>query len=505
MPSYSHSRSHSRSINRSWHNRSNDSMDRYHSSKQESPMEYSRHNRNDSAHRSGHQSRHEIRNHSGRHIRDDYDENHSYNYDDFREYRHRKYHRAPSRYYSPRRYHTHQKSYHSYNDDYYPHHNHHHTHHHQSHYDDHHHTSSHESKRKDISSSYSSGYSNEKEDLKHFKPTPNEIINNRYKVIKELGTGTFAKVFEVIDMNDQQVKALKVVRDIPRYKDSAETEARYLKDVNEKGNEQISHIVKYYDSFDFHGHYCICQELLGQSLYAYLKNNEYHSYPLYQVQHILKQLLECLQFLASIQMSHTDLKPENLLFVNDTSKQQIDSKGKSFSCVLNSDIRIVDFGGATYDSESKARIINTRQYRGPEVILELPWDSQSDIWSAACIAMELYTGDLLFQTHNNLHHLSLMEHFMGPFPMSMVSHAARHIREYFDDAGHVLLTQFANKKDIAHVRHSKSLEELIEDADFLDLIRHMLIYNPKERYTASDALKHPFFTKHIDESICFTQ
>ena len=35
-------------------------------------------------------------------------------------------------------------------------------------------------------------------------------------------------------------------------------------------------------------------------------------------------------------------------------------------------IKLIDFGGATYEEEARAsRIINTRQYRGPEVILEL--------------------------------------------------------------------------------------------------------------------------------------
>jgi serine/threonine protein kinase len=59
---------------------------------------------------------------------------------------------------------------------------------------------------------------------------------------------------------------------------------------------------------------------------------------------------------------------------------------------------VIDFGGATYDDERKGSIINTRQYRGPEVTLEMGWSFPSDIWSAACIIAELYTGELLFAT-----------------------------------------------------------------------------------------------------------
>lgn len=59
---------------------------------------------------------------------------------------------------------------------------------------------------------------------------------------------------------------------------------------------------------------------------------------------------------------------------------------------------MIDFGGATYDDESKSSIINTRQYRSPEVILGLGWSYPSDIWSAGCIIAELYLGELLFAT-----------------------------------------------------------------------------------------------------------
>ncbi len=59
---------------------------------------------------------------------------------------------------------------------------------------------------------------------------------------------------------------------------------------------------------------------------------------------------------------------------------------------------VIDFGSATFDDEHKSGTINTRQYRAPEVILGMGWSLPSDIWSAGCILMELYTGGLLFKT-----------------------------------------------------------------------------------------------------------
>ena len=82
-------------------------------------------------------------------------------------------------------------------------------------------------------------------------------------------------------------------------------------------------------------------------------------------------------------------------------------------------IKIIDFGGATYDNEHKSSLINTRQYRAPEVILALGWSMPSDLWSAGCIISELATGELLFGTHDNAEHLALMEKTVGALPAAV--------------------------------------------------------------------------------------
>lgn len=74
------------------------------------------------------------------------------------------------------------------------------------------------------------------------------------------------------------------------------------------------------------------------------------------------------------------------------------------------DIKLIDFGGATYANERHTDIIATRQYRAPEVILENnSWNEKSDIWSMACILAEIYTGELFYDTDENLEHLAMIE------------------------------------------------------------------------------------------------
>ena len=59
---------------------------------------------------------------------------------------------------------------------------------------------------------------------------------------------------------------------------------------------------------------------------------------------------------------------------------------------------LIDYGSATYATERRHGVINTRQYRAPEVLLAESWDELSDLWGVGCIGLELFVGDVLFQT-----------------------------------------------------------------------------------------------------------
>jgi hypothetical protein len=65
-----------------------------------------------------------------------------------------------------------------------------------------------------------------------------------------------------------------------------------------------------------------------------------------------------------------------------------------------------------------------------QVILGLGWSFPSDMWSVGCIMAEMYSGELLFGTHENLEHLALMERTMDePLPAEMALRADRHSRK----------------------------------------------------------------------------
>ena len=117
-------------------------------------------------------------------------------------------------------------------------------------------------------------------------------------------------------------------------------------------------------------------EKLGPSLYDWLKQQRYRPFPLICVRDFAKQLLETLEFLHSFGLIHTDLKPENILLLND---REVNYRGHVIPGSTR--IKVIDFGGATYDNEKKSSVVNTRQYRAPEVILGVGWSMPSDLWS----------------------------------------------------------------------------------------------------------------------------
>lgn len=118
-----------------------------------------------------------------------------------------------------------------------------------------------------------------------------------------------------------------------------------------------------------------------------------------------------------------------------------------------------------------------------------------DIWSVACLIAELYLGRPLFQTHENLEHLALMQEVLGPIPSKIIEYTDPDIvRKYFysdntlrwpEDATDVASMQF--------VAETLSLKEQILDEDLASLLSSMLHYDPEKRISAKVALAHKFF------------
>ena len=60
-------------------------------------------------------------------------------------------------------------------------------------------------------------------------------------------------------------------------------------------------------------------------------------------------------------------------------------------------LKIVDMGNGCWTYHHFSDEIQTRQYRSPETILGIPYNTTADIWSFACMIFEMLTGDFLFE------------------------------------------------------------------------------------------------------------
>jgi len=321
-------------------------------------------------------------------------------------------------------------------------------------------------------------------------------LQNQYdfKILATLGEGTFGKVVKVKELNSDKILALKIIKNVDKYREAAKLEVNVLEKIQEKDPMGRHLCGKMIGWFNYYGHMCLIFELLGLSVFDFLKENNYHPYTLDQVRHITYQLCYSVKFLHECKLTHTDLKPENILFVSsDWEVCYNPKKRRDIRRVKNTEVRLIDFGSATFDWEHHSKVVSTRHYRAPEVILELGWSQPCDVWSVGCIMFELYLGFTLFQTHDNREHLAMMEKILGPIPDRLI----RRTKTKFFNGSHLVWDEDSsagkyvrdNCKPLQKYRMNDSEDHLL----LFDLVMKMLAYDPDERLSLDDALRHPFF------------
>jgi len=333
-----------------------------------------------------------------------------------------------------------------------------------------------------------------------------EMLQNRYKIINTLGEGTFGKVLQCYDMQKrQEIVAVKVIKNIEKYREAAYLEINVLKRIKDKDPEHKYLCVSMLDWFNLSGHICIVFELLGLSTYDFQKDNHYLPYPFEQVRSMAYQLIWAVKFLHDNHITHTDLKPENILLHDSTCETHYNhAKHRDERILKSSEIRLIDFGSATFDHEHHSTIVSTRHYRAPEVILELGWNQACDVWSIGCIIFEFYMGVTMFQTHDNREHLAMMERILGTIPERMIKRSRKH--KYFyhnklDWDQHSSAGKYVRdncKPLMRYIRHKDDQKHI----DLVDLIARMLEYDPSKRISLAEAITHQFFDP-LDPSIRF--
>ncbi|CDH51957.1 cmgc clk protein kinase [Lichtheimia corymbifera JMRC:FSU:9682] len=339
----------------------------------------------------------------------------------------------------------------------------------------------------------------------HFIVRRGHFLKNRYQMDQVLGQGTYGKVVRCYDHVRKCHCAVKIIRAIPKYRDASQTEIRILNTLKKHDQLNFNQCIHLVEWFEHYNHVCMVFELLDQSIYDFLKSNDFTPFPLVQIQHFAKQLLNSVAFIHELEMIHTDLKPENILLKNhdyDTVLASHTKRGTT-RILRKTDIVLIDFGSATFQHGYHSAVVSTRHYRAPEIILGLGWSYACDMWSLGCILIEFFTGEAVFQTHDNLEHLAMMERVLGKLPGRMARKASPDAAKYFENNRlRYNPAHHASRRDV--VNNLKPLRSIINPRtratmQLLDLLEQMLMYDPSKRITARQALRHPFFQIDFDK------
>ena len=171
---------------------------------------------------------------------------------------------------------------------------------------------------------------------------------------------------------------------------------------------------------------------------------------------------------------------------------------------VTNNIKIADLGNACWVHTHFSPDIQTRQYRSPEVILGADYDASADVWSVACMAFELATGDFLFEPHSgegytrDEDHCALISELLGKFPKE-VAMSGEYSVEVFDTEGELLNIHELKPWTLQEVLHEKYgfSKELAEQ--FGSFLLPMLDVRTTHRKSAIDCLDHPWLQESAAE------
>ncbi|XP_053551616.1 SRSF protein kinase 3 isoform X2 [Bombina bombina] len=160
-------------------------------------------------------------------------------------------------------------------------------------------------------------------------------------------------------------------------------------------------------------------------------------------------------------------------------------------------VKIADLGNACWVHKHFTEDIQTRQYRALEVLIGAGYGTPADIWSTACMAFELATGDYLFEPHSgedytrDEDHIAHVIELLGDIPPHFAL-SGRYSREYFTRRGDLRHIQNLKHWGLFEVLVEKYEWSLEEATQFSDFLLPMLEFLPEKRATAAQCLQHPW-------------
>ncbi|KAG0672744.1 MAPK protein hog1 [Pichia californica] len=287
---------------------------------------------------------------------------------------------------------------------------------------------------------------------------------SRYSDLNPIGMGAFGLVCSAKDKLTNQNVAIKKVMKPFSTPILAKRTYRELKLLNHLRHENLISLEDIFLS-PLEDIYFVT-DLQGTDLHRLLTSR-----PLEKqfVQYFLYQILRGLKYVHSAGVIHRDLKPSNIL-VNE-----------------NCDLKICDFGLARVQDPQMTGYVSTRYYRAPEIMLTWQkYDTEVDIWSVGCIFAEMIEGKPLFPGKDHVHQFSIITELLGSPPPGVIDTICSENTLKF-------VQSLPHRDPIPLTQRFQGVEP-----EAVDLLSKMLVFDPRKRITASEALSHPYLSPYHD-------
>jgi serine/threonine-protein kinase len=249
----------------------------------------------------------------------------------------------------------------------------------------------------------------------------------KYEILSTLGQGAMGVVYKGFDPLIERTVAIKTVRkDALSPKDLEPLLSRFKHEAQAGGRLAHPGIVTVFEYGEDAGTVYIVMEFVqGRELKDILDHNE--RLPLATTVNLITQLLEALAYSHAKGVVHRDIKPGNIIILED---------GR---------IKVTDFGIAKIESSTLTQfgdVLGTPSYMSPEQFSGLPVDRRSDLFSTGVILYHLLTGEKPFPGNSMT---TIMHRVMNTIPAN-VSDLNFQIPASFDQVVNKALAKKASER-----------------------------------------------------------
>lgn len=285
---------------------------------------------------------------------------------------------------------------------------------------------------------------------------------HKYRLVAKKGEGTFSEVLKAQSIKNGKYVAIKCMKNHFDSLDQVNNlrEIQALRRLSPHANI-IKLLEVLYDQPT--GRLALVFELMDMNIYELIRGRR-HYVAEDRVKNYMYQLMKSMDHMHRNGIFHRDIKPENILIMDDC-------------------LKLADFGSCRgiYSKQPYTEYISTRWYRAPECLLtDGYYNYKMDMWGVGCVFFEIVSLFPLFPGTNELDQIQKIHNILGTPPADLLAKMKK--RSQHMDFNFPAKEGTGIAKLIPHVA-----------PDCVDLIIKLLAYNPDERLSARQSLRHPYF------------